>query len=61
MKRVGWEMAEESGDEENHPLIEDAGFSSWANPQPPKSRPESPEKGLKCPECGSERLSREKS
>ena len=54
-------MAEESGDEENHPLIEDAGFSSWANPQPPKSRPESPEKGLKGPECGSERLSREKS
>jgi integrase/predicted RNA-binding Zn-ribbon protein involved in translation (DUF1610 family) len=51
--------AEESGDEENRPLIEDAGFSNWANPQPPKSRPESPEKGLKCPECGSERLYRD--
>jgi integrase/predicted RNA-binding Zn-ribbon protein involved in translation (DUF1610 family) len=50
--------AEESGREKPY-SIEDNGVGSWANPQPPKSRPESPEKGLKCPECGSERLYRD--
>jgi len=53
--------AEESGEEKTY-SIEDASTGNWANPQPPKSRPESPEKSiknLKCPECGSERLYRD--
>jgi integrase/predicted RNA-binding Zn-ribbon protein involved in translation (DUF1610 family) len=53
--------AEESGREKPY-QVEDADVGNWANPQPPKSRPESPEKSLKhlrCPECGSERLFRD--
>jgi integrase/predicted RNA-binding Zn-ribbon protein involved in translation (DUF1610 family) len=58
MKRAGWEMAEESGREKPY-QVEDADVGNWVNPQPPKSRPENPEKSLKCPECGSERLYRD--
>ena len=51
--------AENNRGENSYPPIEDADVGNWASPQPPKSRPESPEKSLKCPECGSERLYRD--